>query len=343
MPSRRFIFKNSYYPRLPTPGETSSFQVIIKSGLKIMNRPLPGTRALRTLEAAGRHLNFTRAANEVGLTPAAVSYQIKEIEDQLGLVLFTRTSRTIRLTAAGAVLVEAAGEALDTLRRAAARARKLGRDAHHLRLSVGARFATNWLLPRLPQWRAAHPGLDLTFDISDDVRDFAGDDVDVAIRYGAGRYAGAVSHRLFDTVVVPVCSPALLARGPAIARPEDLAAHTLCYVDCRPGGIVWPDWPMWMAAAGVPDFDGRRCVAFAESSHVVQAVLEGGAAGLVELELVDRELEQGRLVRLFDVGVKVAPDYAYHLVYPAGSRDDPRVQALQDWLDGEVRRRPSGA
>ena len=102
-------------------------------------------------------------------------------------------------------------------------------------------------------------------------------------------------------------------------------------------------WYQGNEPVAVPDFDGRRCVAFAESSHVVQAVLEGGAAGLVELELVDRELEQGRLVRLFDVGVKVAPDYAYHLVYPAGSRDDPRVQALQDWLDGEVRRRPSGA
>ncbi len=303
-----------------------------------MNRMLPGTRALRTFEAAGRHLNFTRAADEVGLTPAAVSYQIKEIEEQLGITLFTRTSRSIRLTPAGMVLFEAAAEALDTLHRAAARARRLNRGTRHLRVSVGARFATNWLLPRLPQFRAAHPGLELTFDISDEVRDFEGDDVDVAIRYGVGKYGDAVAYRLFDTVVAPVCSPGLLDRGPAIGKPADLAAHTLCYVDCRPGGIVWPNWPMWMAAAGVPDFDDSRCLAFAESSHVVQAVLEGGAVGLVEVELVDRELQQGRLVRLFDVGVKVAPDYAYHLVYPAASRDDPRVQALQAWMAGEVRR-----
>ncbi len=303
-----------------------------------MNRMLPGTRALRTFEAAGRHLNFTRAADEVGLTPAAVSYQIKEIEDQLGITLFARTSRSIRLTPAGSVLFEAAREALDILHRAAARARRLNRGEQHLRMSVGARFATNWLLPRLPQFRAANPGLELTFDITDEVRNFEADDVDVAIRYGAGEYSDAVSHRLFDTVVVPVCSPVLLEREPRIAKPQDLSAHTLCYVDCRPGGIVWPNWAMWMAAAGVPDFDDSRCLAFSESSHVVQAVMEGGAVGLVELELVDRELEGGRLVRLFDVGVQAAPGYAYHLVYPVESRDDPRVRALQAWMAGEVTR-----
>lgn len=303
-----------------------------------MNRTLPGTRALRTFEAAGRHLNFTRAADEVGLTPAAVSYQIKEIEDQLGIVLFRRTSRSIQLTPAGAVLFEAAGDALHTLRRAIVRAHRMSRGAAQLRISVGARFATNWLLPRLPQFRAANPGLDLTFDISDEVRDFDADDVDAAIRFGAGQYGGAISHRLFDTVVVPVCSPRLLEDGPKVAKPEDLAAHTLCYVDCKPDGIVWPNWPMWMAAAGVHDFDGSRCLAFTESSHVVQAVMEGGAVGLVELELVDRELEQGRLVRLFDVGVRVAPEYAYHLVYPEASQQDPRVQALRTWIVAEVHR-----
>ncbi|QVQ29755.1 LysR substrate-binding domain-containing protein [Achromobacter deleyi] len=303
-----------------------------------MNRMLPGTRALRTFEAAGRHLNFTRAADEVGLTPAAVSYQIKEIEDQLGIVLFTRTSRSIQLTPAGAVLFEAAGDALDILRRATGRARRMSRGAAHLRISVGARFATNWLLPRLPQFRAANPGVELTFDISDELRDFDADDVDVAIRYGAGKYGGAISHRLFDTVVVPVCSPKLLEHGPKVLKPEDLSAHTLCYVDCKPDGIVWPNWPMWMAAAGVHDFDDSRCLAFTESSHVVQAVMEGGAVGLVELELVDRELEQGRLVRLFDVGVRVAPEYAYHLVYPALGQEDPRVQALRTWIAGELKR-----
>ncbi|WP_332610808.1 LysR substrate-binding domain-containing protein [Achromobacter sp. ESBL13] len=297
-----------------------------------MNRLLPGTRALRTLEAAARHLNFTRAADELGLTPAAVSYQIKEIEEQLGVVLFTRTSRSIQLTPAGTVLFDAAADALHTLQQAVSKARRLTRGDAQLRLSVGARFATQWLLPRLPQFQAEHPGLALTFDISDAVRDFAADDVDAAIRFGAGAYPGAQSHRLFHTVVVPVCSPALLQSGRPLGRPRDLFNHTLCYVDCRPGGIVWPNWPMWMAAAGVDGFDDSRSVAFAESSHVVQAVMDGAAVGLVEWELVERDVQAGRLIRLFEVGVRVAPEYAYHLVYPAASASDPRVCALRDWM-----------
>lgn len=112
-----------------------------------MHRILPGTRALRTFEAAGRHLNFTRAADEVGLTPAAVSYQIKEIEEQLGIMLFARTSRSIQLTPAGTVLFEAATDVLETLHRATSRARKIARGSAQLRISLGARFATNWLLP----------------------------------------------------------------------------------------------------------------------------------------------------------------------------------------------------
>lgn len=302
-----------------------------------MTRTLPGTRALRTFEAAARLLNFTRAAAEVGLTPAAVSYQVKEIEDQLDLVLFTRTSRSIQLTPAGSVLYEAATDALATLQRAVAKARRLNRPGGQLKVSLGARFATHWLLPRLAQWRAANPGLELTFDISDAVRDFDADDVDVAIRFGAGTYPGAIAHRLFHTEVVPVCSPALLQAGLPLSSPRDLAKHTLCFVDCKPGGIVWPNWPMWMAAAGIDDFDDSRSVAFSESSHVVQAVLDGGAVGLVEWELVERDVRAGRLARLFDVGVRVAPEFAYHLVYPQGSDADPRVAALRDWMLENVR------
>ena len=262
-----------------------------------MSRVFPAGRALRTFEAAARHLNFSRAADELGLTPAAVSYQIKDIEAQLGLALFARTSRSIRLTPAGEALAGAAADALDGLRRATARARRLARGQQTLRLSVGARFATNWLLPRLPRFRAAHPQWELSFDISDALRDFDAHDLDAAIRYGAGRYPGVVTHRLFSTVVVPVCSPRLLEAGPAPRQPRDLAAHTLCYVDCRPGGVVWPNWALWMAAAGVPDFDDSGCVAFTESSHVAQAVMDGGAVGLVERELVARELAEGRLIQ----------------------------------------------
>lgn len=301
-----------------------------------MKRMLPGTRALRTFEAAGRHLNFTRAADEVGLTPAAVSYQIKEIEDQLGVVLFTRTSRRIQLTPAGAVLLEAATDALDTLQRAAGRAQRMARGSAHLRISLGARFATNWLLPRLSQFRAANPALELTFDITDQVRDFDTDDVDIAIRFGAGNYEHARSERLFETTIVPICSPKLLETGPRLEEPRDLFHHTLCYVDCKVDGMVWPNWSMWMAAAGIEDFDDSRCVAFSDSSHVVQAVIDGGTVGLAELAMITNDLSQGRLVRLFDIGVSVAQEYAYHLVYPENSSQDPHVLAFREWMLNET-------
>jgi LysR family glycine cleavage system transcriptional activator len=199
---------------------------------------LPGTRALRTFEAAGRHLNFTRAAAEVGLTPAAVSHQIREIEDQLGVVLFTRTSRNIRLTPSGALLLEAVAEALDTLQRGVSRASRMARNPAHLRISTSARFATNWLLPRLPRFRADNPTLELTFDIADDIRDFALDNIDVAIRFGTGNYERARSDRLFDTVLAPVCSPKLIESGARLEEPRDLFHYTLFHVDWKADGMV---------------------------------------------------------------------------------------------------------
>ncbi|MCJ1883988.1 transcriptional regulator GcvA [Pseudomonas sp. LA21] len=301
-----------------------------------MSRPFPGIRSLRTFEAAGRHLNFTRAAEEVGLTPAAVSHQIKELEDQLGLTLFTRTSRSIQLTPGGALLLEAAAESLDLLRRATVRARRLSRSAEQLRVSLTARFATHWLLPRLPAFRALHPGLKLSFDVSDELRDFAVDDIDLAIRFGSGHYPGLRAERLFDTLIVPVCCPSLLTEGPPLREPRDLLAHTLCFVDCETEGAPWPDWARWMTAAGMEDFDASNCVAFDDTSHVVQAVLEGGAVGLADRALVSRELEQGLLVQPFELGVPVAEDYAYNLVYPQASADDPRVIAFRDWALAEL-------
>ncbi|MDR0227206.1 MAG: LysR family transcriptional regulator [Burkholderiaceae bacterium] len=296
----------------------------------------PGTRALRCLEAAGRHLNFTRAADELGLTPAAVSHQIKEMEEQLGLVLFTRSSRSMQPTAAGAVLLEAAAEALELLRRATGRARQLSRGEARLRLSLGARFATHWLLPRLPRFRAAHPEIELRFDICDELRDFEADDVDAAIRFGTGQYAQTLSERLFDATVVPVCSPALLAAGPPITQPRDLLEHTLCHVDCMVDGQVWPQWSAWMAAAGVSGLDESRCIAFTDSSHVVQAVMDGGAVGLVEQDLVSEDLARGRLLRLFDIGVGLGPAYAYHFVYPLRSQGRPAIESLRTWLLAEA-------
>jgi LysR family glycine cleavage system transcriptional activator len=218
----------------------------------------------------------------------------------------------------------------------ACRARQLARGETRLRLSLGARFATHWLLPRLPRFRAAHPQIELSFDICDELRDFEADDIDAAIRFGTGRGAHTLAVRLFDARVIPVCTPALLQSGAPLVRPADLLAHTLCHVDCMVDGQVWPNWPMWMAVAGVEGLDARRCIAFTDSSHVVQAVLDGGAVGLVEQDLVAEDLARGRLVRLFDIGVGLGPAYAYHLVYPQRSQGQPAIEALRAWVLAEA-------
>jgi LysR family glycine cleavage system transcriptional activator len=124
----------------------------------------------------------------------------------------------------------------------------------------------------------------------------------------------------------------LLASGPAIASPRDLAGYPLCHVDCVADGMVWPDWKMWLAVAGSPDVDASRSLAFPDSSHVARAALDGSAVGLLEPAMVEHELASGRLVRLFDIDVGMAPDFAYYLVYPQGSAEDARVRALRDWL-----------
>ena len=301
-----------------------------------MSKLLPGTRALRTFEAAARHLNFTRAADELGLTPAAVSHQIKEIEDQLDLVLFTRTSRTIRLTEAGTVLLDASVDALDLLNRAVSRARKLTRGTALLKVTLDAQFATKWLMRRVDDFRKQKPGIELRFDITYDVRDFDLDDVDVGIRFGAGKYPGLTSHRLFENIIIPVCSPALLSSGPPLKEPRDLFHHTLAHIEWSRQGVTWPNWRMWMQAAGVEDFDDSRTLVFRTSTDATQAALDGNAVALADFAMVATDLSQGRLVQPFELGIRVAPDFAYFLVYPQAMKDDARIIAFREWLLDEV-------
>lgn len=303
-----------------------------------MSHALPGTKALRTLVAASRYLNFTRAADELGLTPAAVSHQVKEIEEQLGVALFTRTSRTMRLTEAGSIMLEASAESLDLLARAAAKARRTQQGVAMLRLTLESTFASHWLLPRLASFRRMHPDVQLRLDVTDELRNFDLDDVDAGIRFGAGRYPGVIATRLFDNVVVPVCSPALLNGDNPIREPHDLFLHTLCHVPGWVAGATWPSWRVWMAAAGVDNFDEGNCIAFNDSAHSIQAALDGNAVALVDLALVADDLKSGRLVRPFELGIRMEPEFAYYFVYPERSASDARIATLREWLVEEARR-----
>ena len=298
---------------------------------------LPGTRALKTLVSAGRHLNFTRAADELNLTPAAVSYQIKEIEDRLGVKLFVRSSRSIHLTPEGEVLCEAAVEALDIVNRAAARARKMSRSiTTQLKVTLDPHFATKWLMRRVENFRKLQPGIELRFEVSYELREFDLDDIDVAIRYGGGKYPGLIANRLFENVIVPVCSPRLLKSGRPLTEPRNLMQHTLAHIEWSRQGVTWPNWAMWMAAAGIHDYDDSRTVVFGTSSDAVEAALAGEAVALADFAMIANDLSEGRLIRPFELSIKAPAEFAYFLVYPKASASDPRIIAFRDWLLGEA-------
>lgn len=299
-------------------------------------RQIPGMRALRTLTSAGRHLNFTRAADELGLTPAAVSFQIKEIEEQLGVKLFTRTSRTIRLTEPGVILCDAAADAVDVMTRAVSKAQKAARGTAQLKVTVDPQFATKWLMRRVEHFRKLHADIDLRFDISYEVRDFEVDDIDVAIRFGTGIYPGLSANRLFHNVIVPVCSPRLLASGRPLKEPRDLLHHTLAHIEWSRRGVTWPNWRMWMAAAGVDDFDDSNTIVFGTSSSAVDAAMTGDAVALADFAMVANDLSEGRLVRPFELSIKVPSEFAYFLVYPEQTAQDPRITAFRDWILNET-------
>jgi LysR family glycine cleavage system transcriptional activator len=210
------------------------------------------------------------------------------------------------------------------------------RGASQLKVSADAQFAAKWLMRRVDSFREAHPGIELRFDVSSDLRDFDQDDVDVAVRFGAGKYAGLAAHRLFDDVLGPVCSPTLLRSGPPISEPRDLLNYTLAHIEWSRQGITWPNWPMWMAAAGVDDFDDSRTVVFGTSSELLQAALEGSAVVLAESAMVAGDLAEGRLVRPLELSLRLAPEFAYFLVYPQGAADDPRIAAFREWILAEA-------
>jgi len=248
------------------------------------------------------------------------------------LVLFLRTSRAIRLTEAGQILFEAAGDALDLLNRAVVRAHKSARGAALLKVTADAQFATKWLMRRIDGFRERHPAIELRFDVSYGLRDFELDDVDVGIRFGSGDYPGLAAHRLFGNVIIPVCSPRLLKTGPPLKVPRDLFNHTLAHIEWSRRGVTWPNWRMWMAAAGISDVDDSRVVTFTSSSDAVQAALEGNAVALADLAMVANDLSEGRLLQPFDLGIRMSREFAYFLVYPESASSDPRVVAFREWI-----------
>jgi LysR family transcriptional regulator, glycine cleavage system transcriptional activator len=290
----------------------------------------PGLRTLRAFDAAARHLSFTRAAEEMGVTPAAISNQIAELEDQLGLTLFIRTSRSMRLTREGEILSVAAGESLETLAKALHRLKRL-ENRNQIRVSSTPSVAAKWLVPRLDNFLEAFPGADVRIDVSNTLVDFDRDDVDVAIRFGAGKYPGLRADMLFNDTLSPVCSPAIITKEKPLQVPKDLLQHTLIHLEWQAQGSPWPNWRMWMQAAGIKEFDEKRGLHFGQTSLTIQAAIDGQGVALGDSNLVADDLAAGRLVKPFDLSLKAPDAFSYFVITRLDTKDAPMVNAFRDW------------
>lgn len=297
-----------------------------------MRRSLPPLRALRAFEAAARHLSFAQAAAELGVTPGAISHQIKALEDWLGALLFHRLTRALRLTEAGEAALPLLTEGFDRLADGAGRmqARK---DENLLTISVSPGFGSLWLVPRLDRFRRQHPDVEVRIDGTDRLVDIANGEADVAIRYGPGGYSGAQSHRLFAMRATPVCSPNLLSHGPTIQTPEDLANHTLLHVEWKEAE---GSWRTWLLAAGAKDIDPFKGPRFTKEEMAVRAALDGEGIALIGDRMAADHLASGRLVRPFNADLSTPLVFAYFLLSPFERQDDPKIIGFRDWLLAEA-------
>jgi LysR family glycine cleavage system transcriptional activator len=295
---------------------------------------LPPLNSLRAFVAAARHLSLAKAADELAVTPGAVSQQIKQLEDHLGVALFRRTNRQLLLTDEGQACLPGLVEAFDRMHEALREIARVGQDGR-LTVSVAPSLASKWVVPRLDRFGARHPEIDVLVSASMHLADFESEDLDCAIRYGAGRYPGLVVEKLMEESVVPVCSPALLAEKP-LATPAGLKDFTLLHDDSPDLDPSCPDWRMWLRAAGVDAVDARRGLRFNQSSLVVEAAISGRGVALAKARLAADDIRAGRLVALF--GAKQPIQHAYYFVAPPAKSALKRVQAFRKWLQEEIAR-----
>ncbi len=295
-------------------------------------RRLPPLNALRAFEAAARHLNFSRAADELSVTPGAVSQQIQNLEDYVGVALFKRTPKGLLLTDAAQTALPALREAFDRLAEAASLL-TAAVDGRRLTLTAPPSFAAKWLVPRLKRFEEAYPQVDVWLSADMDIVDFAAGEIDMAIRYGAGRYPGLELQRLMNETVIPVASPSLLADHP-LNGPGDLAGHTLLHDGSPDADESCPDWSMWLAARGVRGVDGTRGPRFNQSSLVIEAAMGGRGVALAKRTLAQDDLDAGRLV--VPMQIATAVDFAYYLVHPKAKGRLPQVKAFVGWITAEA-------
>ncbi|HEY5701413.1 MAG TPA: transcriptional regulator GcvA [Gammaproteobacteria bacterium] len=292
-----------------------------------MENRLPPLNALRAFEAAGRHQSFSNAAKELNVTHAAVSHQVRALEDWLGVTLFERTARSVRLNERGKAYLPIIRGAFDQIHAGTQTLlRSVTGDA--LMVSAPPAFAVRWLAPRLGNLWNVHPDLDLRLSEITGLDDIDFASADIAVRVGDGNWPNVEVIPLLPGTISPMCSPMLLAEGKKLERPQDLAHFKLLHAYNHNG------WRQWIQQAGIDTVDVGRGPVFDDTNLIHSAVVAGQGVGLLHTALTRKELEAGLLVRPFELGPQ--NDLGYYLVYPSGAAQDRRIEQFRDWLLAQI-------
>ncbi|MBB5277257.1 DNA-binding transcriptional LysR family regulator [Rhizobium rosettiformans] len=294
--------------------------------MKSLRRQLPPMTALMAFEAAARLLSFTRAAEELGVTQAAVSRQIHALEEDFGLPLFNRLHRKVTLTAQGQALAAATSNAFGLIADAASDLRQGSND--DLTISATVAFSHFWLLPRISEFSRRHPDTTLRIVSQDAMPALDQGDVDVAIRFGEGNWPNVQAEKLFDDLVFPVCSPEFALSLDPDLPPEDLIRKPL--ISHEADDPMWIGWIEWLSHFGVTTtgrLKGMRCSFYTEA---IYATLNGQGITLGWNRLVGDLIDQNRLVRLGDASL--VPKGGYYVLVPAKRRQSQALQQFMTWL-----------
>jgi LysR family transcriptional regulator, glycine cleavage system transcriptional activator len=292
---------------------------------------LPPLSELRAFEAAARHLSFKKAATELGVTPTAISHQIKLLERYCGRSLFRRRPRPMTLTEAGARLFQVVRDGLEVF---ATTIVDIKRERHRqaLRVTTTNAFASRWLVPRLPRWRKVCPDTPLEVIGTDSVLDLRAGDAEIAIRYARTAPSDGIASELVRDSFWPICSPELRASG--LWKPTDLRKHVLVHCYWSPSDFEAPTWQRWLTVAQsrwsvVPELAEMEHLSFREELHAIEAVISGQGIGLFSNVLVAPELKAGTLVKAFDLNLQ---GYEYFLVRKPSHPQEKTIQAFAKWL-----------
>ena len=288
-----------------------------------MQRRLPPLNSLRTFEAAGRHLNFTSAAEELCVTQAAISHQIKALEEYLGATLFVRSPRILELTEAGAKLLPVVQTALDTIGQTISTIRS-DDEISPVSVAVAPSFAANWLLPRLDSLFQQHPKVELSMRHTNAPIDFTRESVDLAVTYGRGKWRGLLAEPILEIDFFPVCAPKLLAEGRELSAPADLSQFTLLHDSDH------NTWKNWLSLAGADTVDPSRGTVMDDTNVLTQAAVDGLGIAMGSEPFVREHLSAGRLVKPFDL--TLTTDFAYFAVCPREHLLRNEVRQVWDWL-----------